>query len=432
MRLLAKGIALCVLIAALAVVWGTWLRPEPPILQVTTSQRFDGSIKLASEDAVPLEILESNNLVPYRLKEGETLGVVLDRLGASVEDRRQLVDLAGSQVDLRRLKPGNPYQVHYSDGRLARFDLGVEDRGELKMMRAGGAWSASYREFERSTEMVVVQGRLHSALEQAVRDAGAEGALTYKMADVFRWDLDFSRDLREGDEFEVVYERVYLDGQYRGLGEVVAAVYRGADRELRAYRYGEDGGYYDEDGKPLKKMFLRSPMKYSRVTSRFSRSRFHPVLKRYRPHYGVDYGAPRGTPVMVTANGTVVSAGWNGGAGRMVKVRHTNGYQTAYLHLSGYAKGVRSGARVRQGQVIGYVGSSGLSTGNHLDYRVQLNGKWIDPLSLNNLPADPIPVTEHRQFLVWKSMLDDALSSGTVHDQLANSFNASSSTESAS
>ncbi len=163
----------------------------------------------------------------------------------------------------------------------------------------------------------------------------------------------------------------------------------------------------------MRKLFLRSPLRYSRVTSRFSHRRFHPVLKRYRPHYGVDYGAPRGTPVRVTASGTVTFAGWDRGGGKTVKVGHPGSYLTAYLHLSGFAKGVTKGRRVEQGKVIGYVGSTGLATGTHLDYRVQHRGHWINPLSLKSVPAKPIPEEQFREFMAWRDTLRNSLTSGS-------------------
>jgi murein DD-endopeptidase MepM/ murein hydrolase activator NlpD len=156
-------------------------------------------------------------------------------------------------------------------------------------------------------------------------------------------------------------------------------------------------------------MFLRSPLRYSRITSRFSGRRFHPVLKRYRPHYGVDYGAPVGTPVRVTAGGVVVSAGWNGGGGKTVKVRHPNGFETSYLHLSGFASAIRSGRRVSQGEVVGFVGSTGLATGPHLDYRVQRNGSWIDPQSLKSVPADPVSRDDMPEFVAERERLRRSL-----------------------
>lgn len=425
-------IVLAVGVAGLGVLgWFALEQYSIPTIEVPVSSRWVDGLAAHPDDAVSIDDLEAA-AVPRKLEPGETLDGVFEALGVAAGERLELIELVSSKVDVRRLRAGNVYQPYFDGGRLTRFDLEVDGRGELRLMGGFDRWSSSYREYERASELMAVRGHLAGSFERAIEEAGAESALAYKVAEVFQWDLDFSRDLRLGDEFEVVYERVYLDGQYRGLGDVVAAVYRGGERELRAYRYGEDGGYYDADGRPLEKMFLRSPMKYSRVTSRFSRRRYHPVLKRYRPHYGVDYGAPTGTAVLVTATGTVISAGWNGGAGRMIKVRHPNDYETAYLHLSGYAKGMRSGARVRQGDVIGYVGSSGLATGPHLDYRVKHDGKWIDPQTLDNLPADPIPLQRQPQFQAWRQLVDDALTSGEVDTRLAAAFTPTSSIEPAS
>ncbi|MCZ6508507.1 MAG: M23 family metallopeptidase, partial [Acidobacteria bacterium] len=197
--------------------------------------------------------------------------------------------------------------------------------------------------------------------------------------------------------------------------------YENRGQRLEAYRHdvGDRQGYYDAEGRPLRKLFLRSPMKYSRITSRFSRRRFHPVLKRYQPHYGVDYGAPAGTSVRVTANGVVNSAGWDGGGGRTVKVRHPNGYVTSYLHLSRFAESMRAGRRVRQGEVIGYVGSSGLATASHLDYRVQRNGSWINPLSIKSVPADPVARDDMLEFLAERDRLRRALWEGERLDRPA-------------
>ncbi len=431
MRALSRPL-LAVCVVGLAVLGWVALRYEPPRrVEATQVRRYVQGLPVSPADAVPETVLEAAP-APYFLQDGETLDGVFESLGVASEDRVQLVELASSKVNVRRLRPGNVYQPYFDRGQLTRFDLEVDGQGELTLHGGPGRWSSSYREYERSSQLMAVKGRLDSSFEGAMREAGAEATLAYKVAEVFQWDLDFNRDLRTGDEFEVIYERDYLDGQYRGLGNVVAAVYRGGKRELRAYRYGEEGGYYDAEGRPLEKMFLRSPMKYSRVTSRFSRRRFHPVLKRYRPHYGVDYGAPTGTPVHATATGTVISAGRNGGAGRMIKLRHPNDFQTAYLHLSGYARGVRAGARVSQGQVIGYVGSSGLATGPHLDYRVQHKGKWIDPMTINNQPADPIPIEQVDQFLVWRGVVDEALRSGQVDAQLMAAFTPTSPVEPAS
>ena len=193
-------------------------------------------------------------------------------------------------------------------------------------------------------------------------------------------------------------------------------VYDNQGRRHEAYRWDESGTYYDGEGRPLRKMFLRSPLRYSRITSLFSQHRFHPVLKAYRPHYGVDYGAPVGTPVEVTANGEVLFAGWDRGGGNVVKVRHAGGYVTAYLHLSRFAAGIRPGARVRQGEVIAYTGATGLASGPHLDYRVKHDDEWIDPLTLKSVRDEPIPTYKLAAFRSWRNGLLAGFATGVAPD----------------
>lgn len=353
-------------------------------------------------DELPLE---------FEFRSGDTVGGVLQAHGLAAAEAHQAAQAVGEHLDLQRVRAGQRYAVMLGpDSRPTRFRIGVDGEGWVTLERAGGGWASAWQPFVRTVRTRSVSGVLESAFEAAVRAAGADPRVTFRMADALQWDLDFNRDLRAGDEFQVLYEEIYLDGNLYAPGQVLALAYENGGRRLEAYRY--DGGYYDADGRPLKKMFLRSPLAYSRVTSRFNLKRYHPVLKRYRPHYGVDYGTPVGTPVRVTANGVVVSAGRSGGAGKMVKVRHPNGYLTAYLHLSRFGKGIAPGRRVRQGDVIAYSGNTGLSTGPHLDYRVQKNGRWIDPLSLKNVPADPVPMSEVDDFLAWRDACRESLRTG--------------------
>ena len=203
----------------------------------------------------------------------------------------------------------------------------------------------------------------------------------------------------------MLFQEVRLDGEFHEVGTILAAIYDNHGRVHEAYRYGEASVYYDGEGRPMRKMFLRSPLRYSRITSQFSRRRFHPVLKTYRPHYGVDYGAPVGTPVQVTAGGTVTFAGWDRGGGKVVKVQHSDGYMTAYLHLSRFGSGIRPGARVRQGDIIAFTGATGLASGPHLDYRVKKGNTWIDPLGLKSVREEPIPTSRLAAFRAWRDDL---------------------------
>jgi len=368
-------------------------------------------------------VVPADPLVPVRatVRRGQTLEGLLEEVGLTVRDAHAAAGALTEHVDPRKLRPGDALcaYVERAATKPAVLELLVAEKGRVRAYQADGdSWTSRWHPFTETRLLRHVEGELEDSLTGAVVRSGAPASLAYAMADVLQWDLDFNRDLRSGDRFRVLYEEIRIEGGSTSIGDVLALSYEswaGGGRTLEAYRFAEKEGYYDGEGRPLAKMFLRSPLRFSRVTSRFSRSRFHPVLKSYRPHYGVDYGAPVGTPVRSTANGTVTFAGWDsGGGGRTIKVRHAKGYLTGYLHLSRIADGVRSGARVSQGQVIGYVGSTGLATGPHLDYRVQLHGRWIDPLRIDNVKADPLDEAALAAFRARRDILRDALASGVL------------------
>jgi murein DD-endopeptidase MepM/ murein hydrolase activator NlpD len=386
----------------------------PTALEATALHPQAALAALASRPAAPAAAqAEPAPTRSARLRSGETLGGLLGELGLPATDAYDVAEAARRYVDLRQLRPGTRWAAYYGDGgELTRFDLALEGRGDLRVERHAGRWQPALREYRRELRVRGVTGALDGSLEASIQRAGADGELAYAMADVLQWDLDFNRDLQTGDRFAILFEEVWLDGSYSGLGRILALTYgHEGGATWDAFRFGTDG-YYDRDGRPLQKMFLRSPLPYARVTSRFSNRRFHPILKVFRPHYGVDLGAPVGTPVRVTASGTVVEAGWDGGGGRIVKVRHPNGYLTCYMHLSRFASGLRAGVRVSQGDVIAYVGSSGLSTAPHLDYRVQHNGKWIDPLAMTSVPAEPLSAARLAEFRVEEEAMRASLETG--------------------
>ncbi|MGH9465151.1 MAG: M23 family metallopeptidase [Thermoanaerobaculia bacterium] len=364
-------------------------------------------------DGPPLEVA---------FRSGETVTDALSALDFTAAERQQVLAELARFANLRRIQTTDRYALYRGrDGRPARFELWLAGRGRAAVHRLPDGWRGGFRPSERRVEVRSLAGKLAGSLEASIRAAGGEATLAYAMADVLQWDLDFNRDLRAGDRFAVLYEAVYLDDAYHDLGRILALSYDNAGHLHEAYRpaAADKDAYYDGAGRPLQRMFLRSPLRFTRVTSGFSHRRFHPVLKSFRPHYGIDYGAPIGTPVRATATGVVLAAGWDGGGGKVVKVRHSNGYLTAYLHLSRFADGVRSGARVRQGDLIGYVGSTGLATGPHLDYRVQHLGRWIDPLSIKSVPAEPIPAADLPAFLAWRDQLRVGLASGSQAKSLA-------------
>jgi murein DD-endopeptidase MepM/ murein hydrolase activator NlpD len=332
---------------------------------------------------------------------GDTIENVARRLAG--DDWQAWRDALIRELDPRRLLPGTAFEGRQSsDGRLESLRVTLDRRSELHLEADGDRIEVMRVDRPIVSRVERVEGQVTSSLFGAVEAAGGQPELAVLLAQVFQWDVDFLRDVRTGDHFVAVVDTQSVDGSFYGYGTLFAARFVNDGRVLDAIAFpDEEGrvGYYDLEGRPLRKQFLRSPLEFSRVTSRFTLSRFHPILKRRMPHYGVDYGAPVGTPVLVTADGRVSFAGAKGGAGRMVTVRHANGYETNYLHLSRYGSGIRAGTRVSQGQVIGYVGSSGLSTAPHLDYRVRKNGQWVNPLTISSPPARPLDESRLQRYL---------------------------------
>jgi murein DD-endopeptidase MepM/ murein hydrolase activator NlpD len=230
--------------------------------------------------------------------------------------------------------------------------------------------------------------------------------------DIFAWDIDFSNELQRGDTFALVVEKIYREGKFLTYGRILAAEYRDRDELHQAFFFpfpADTGDYYAPDGRSLRKTFLKAPVSYNRISSGYSRRRLHPVLKKVQPHLGIDYAAPAGTPVWAPGDGTVLSTSYDRRNGRKVVLRHPNGYTTYFLHLSRFAKGIRKGARVRQKQVVGYVGSTGLSTGPHLDYRMKRNGSWRNPLREKFPPGKPLPEDYRPEFSEYQEWLTGKL-----------------------
>jgi murein DD-endopeptidase MepM/ murein hydrolase activator NlpD len=394
---------------------------QPLALAIGPIVRYSPLAVLPSECSA--RIATARVPVERTLSRGETLAKLLLGLGFSAEETRQVSAVLAARVSLRRLKAGNRYAASWNpDSTLASLDLTLEGDGRVEMNRdPDGQWRLDWLPFRRSTEVRAIQGILDGAarLEVAVQRAGAPAGLAVLMAEALQWDLDFARDLRRGDRFKAIYEAVQLDGKDHAVGKLLALVYENRGKMFEAYHFGDGSVFYDAAGQPLQKMFLRSPLRYTHVTSSFSAHRLHPVLNEVRPHNGVDLSAPVGTPVEVTAGGTVLFAGWDGGGGNVVKVQHGPDYVTAYLHLSRFAPGVRPGARVRQGETIAYTGATGLATGPHLDYRVQFRGGWIDPLTLKGVRDQPIPRAQLAAFDSWRDAVRSGLERGVVPAVLA-------------
>jgi murein DD-endopeptidase MepM/ murein hydrolase activator NlpD len=277
-------------------------------------------------------------------------------------------------------------------------------------------------EIETSVKMRVGETTIKSSLWADMKDAGINPVLAIRLSDIYAWSIDFF-GLQKGDSFKVLYDEIYAGDKLLDIGTVHAAIFRHAGKDYYAYRFmqGDTTGYWNEVGENLQKAFLKAPLKFSRISSGFTYSRRHPVTRIVRPHTGIDYAAPKGTPVMSIGSGVVIQKGYAGGGGHTVKIKHNATYTSAYLHLSAYGKGIAKGARVSQGQIIGYVGSTGLSTGPHLDFRIWKNNTPINPLKMESPPAQKILAGRMAEFKKQIEMVKyqtDSLVSLNVLDTL--------------
>jgi len=350
-----------------------------------------------SPGELPADVREDSALVEYRekLRPRTTIGEVLSNYGFSPSDIHTLYQQTKPVYDLRRIRAGQQMRLYANpEGRIDRLEYDLDETNYLIIERREDKYSAALQAHPVEVQTGMICGLIEESPITAFNQLGEEDALALSFADLFGWDVDFYIDLRTGDRFKVIFERKFLKGKFIGYGNILAAELVNQGKIFQAFYYAPPDtgkpGHYDASGKSLEKEFRRSPIKWARITSRFSRSRLHPIHKVYRAHYGVDYGAAVGTPVQATADGTVTFAGWNGASGRMLRLRHKNAYETMYLHLRSFAAGIKVGAKVKGGDVIGYVGSSGESTGPHLDYRITLRGGYLNPRSARFAPVEPI------------------------------------------
>jgi murein DD-endopeptidase MepM/ murein hydrolase activator NlpD len=364
-------------------------------------QRFAAEASHARDEAQRIE-REFVQFTKGTLPSGRTFAAFLNGLGIDSPTAARMVASARPVFDMRRLRAGNELSIGRSAlGEIREVRYSIEPGRVLSIEPTGGEFHSTIETIPSHTDEVGVMGQVDGSLFQAVTDAGEKPELAMRLAEIFGYDLDFYTDPRPGDTFRVVVEKKILDnGQTVAYGRILAAEYNNAGHDYRAILFRGPTGvptYYTPDGKSTKKAFLHSPLKFAApITSHFSLHRFHPILKEYRAHLGIDYGAPTGTPVQAIGDGKVIFAGMKGGDGNLVKVQHTNGYTTYYMHLSKIL--VRDGQRVAQGQSIGLVGMTGLATGPHLDFRIQLHGEFLNFEKLPLPPSDPVSRRDWDEF----------------------------------
>lgn len=348
------------------------------------------------------------------IRKGETLFDIFKRYSLDLGDLFKLREASAAVHKLKELYPDRPYKIILDENdRINSFVYWINDDTILNITQKGEYFSAEKIPVAYEKRTLHLGGIIKDNLISSMGDSRENLLLALQLSDIFAWDIDFNTDLRNDDEFKIVVEGLYLNGTFRKYGNILSAEFRNNGEAYRAYRYELDGNtdFYDEEGKSLRKAFLKAPLSFRRISSSFSRGRYHPILKIYRPHHGLDYAAPSGTPVSAAGNGTVLFAGYKGQYGKMLILRHNNGYKTYYGHLSRIGKGIKNGSRVDQGMVIGYVGSTGLSTGPHLHYEMRLNNKPINPLKLKIPRGTAIPERLMADFRQVRSKMETELTS---------------------
>ncbi len=356
------------------------------------------------------------NIVKGTICSGDVLFNVLMKNGADREDANSFCSSVNRVYEVRRIKSGNEYELAFNEkGGLENFRYRIDIDNILTADKSDeGAVTAAIEKVEYDIRVSSVTGTIETSLFGALSALGDLEPVGCQIADIFSWSVDFYYDLRKGDRFTVLYEEKYSEEGYAGTGRVLAAelVLSGEKRSAFIFKKDDRWNYFDEKGRSLKKQFLKMPVPFGRISSGFSHNRFHPVLKRSRPHLGVDYAAPHGTPILATADGIVESASYNKASGKYVRLKHGGSYITSYSHMSRYASGIKKGAQVSQGQTIGYIGMTGYSTGPHVDYRLKHNGLNIDPRKFKSPGADPINDDEKTMYFQMAELLKSGFDNG--------------------
>ncbi|HSM47908.1 MAG TPA: peptidoglycan DD-metalloendopeptidase family protein [Draconibacterium sp.] len=367
-----------------------------------------------SEVAVPEPVyryglpIDSFQVVDGIVESGQHLSSVLSKFGVNLGTIDTIARNAKPVFDVRKIRQGNKFAIFQTTDSTVKSKYFVYENSPIlyTVFELFDSLQVYQGEKEVVYQMKTAQGEIQSSLWNAMKASKLDPMLALKMEEVYAWTVDFF-GLQKGDRFRLIYDEIYVDSTSIGINNIYAAQFDFYGKELFAFRFekNDSTGYYNEKGENLQKQFLKAPLKFSRISSGFSSGRMHPILRIVRPHHGVDYAAPTGTPVMSIGEGIVVSKGWAGGGGNTVKIRHNSVYTTVYMHLSRYADGINQGARVRQGQVIGFVGSTGLSTGPHLDFRVYKGGSAINPLTIESPPAKPVDEKYMQEYNILKDSL---------------------------
>ncbi len=371
------------------------LNPAPPEIVIEDSP---ATAKAPAPDAPKRQAWKQEIVQP-----GDSLSLIFQRLGLGATDVHEAANAGRDARHLKNLRPGEKVRIRLAaDGRLDELEYHRSLLESVTLTRESGKLTSTHTLRDPEIRRSYATGTINNSLFLDASTAGLSDRKIMELAGIFGWDIDFALDLRAGDSFGVLYEEKYLDGERIGEGAILAAYFNNQGRNLTAVRYANSDGsadYFAPDGESMRKAFLRTPVEFARISSHFNLRRRHPILHSIRAHKGVDYAAPRGTPIRAAGDGRVTFAGRKGGYGQTLVIQHGESYSTLYAHLKGFRRGVRNGSRVRQGQIIAYVGSSGLATGPHLHYEFRVNGVHRNPLTVKLPKSTPVPRRELPRFV---------------------------------
>ncbi len=369
------------------------------------------------------------NWKSVKVKKGDTLATIFSKLKLNPKELHKIVRLGKPTAKLKRLVPGEELKFLIVDSELRELVYVINNAQSLHVIKSGDSYTASDVELELHKRIAYAAGKIESSLFIAAQEAGIPGSMTMELANIFNWDIDFVLDVKTGDRFSLIYEEYFLDGKKVKNGDILAAEFVNKGTKYRAVRYVDSNGraeYYTPEGKSMRKRFLRTPVDFKRISSKFGK-RFHPVLNRMRQHKGVDYAASYGTPIKSVGDGKITFIGKKGGYGNTLIIQHAGRYSTLYAHMKKFKRGLKKGSRVEQGDIIGYVGSSGLATGPHLHYEFRINGIHRNPLTVKLPDATPITAKYRTDFQLntqgYMTLLDTlgrtsvALSSSAMTDR---------------
>ena len=379
-----------------------------PFAQIENTPQ-DNSEATAQVDAPAVEEKKGPDHREVIVAKGDTLSTLFEKVGLPSTSVHEILASDKQAKQFTQLQRGQKLEFELNpDGQLTNLHTKLSDLESITLTKNDKGYVFNRVTAKPTVRSAYVHGVINSSLSQSAARAGLSHSLTMDMASVFGYDIDFAQDIRQGDEFDVIYEQKVVNGKSVGNGPILSARFTNRGKTYTAVRYTNKQGnssYYTADGNSMRKAFIRTPVDFARISSKFSAGRKHPILNKIRAHKGVDYAAPRGTPIKAAGDGKVLLAGRRGGYGNTVIIQHGNTYRTLYGHMQGFAKGVKTGGTVKQGQVIGYIGTTGLSTGPHLHYEFQVNGVHVDPLGQKLPMADPIAKAERARFLAQSQPL---------------------------